>query len=136
MTTLSINRKEQFQHLPHAPIVEAVIDIRAHPEAAFEETMLKAQLEAKLGGYRFLDSMQHLQVQHAVNPQVGAPVGPIIREPGWQGLRFQSGDQKHIAQFNRNGFVFSRLEPYESWEQLYTEGMRLWAVYVELARHR
>lgn len=134
MATLSINKKEQFQHLPHAPIVEAVIDIRARPEAAFEEAILKAQLEARLSGYRFLDSMQPLQIQHTVNLQAGAPVGPIICEPGWQGLRFQSRDQRHIAQFNRDGFVFSRLEPYESWEQLYTEGMRLWAIYVELAR--
>ncbi len=134
MTTLSINRKEQFQRLPHAPIVEAVIDIRTRPEAVFEEAMLKAQLEAKLSGYQFLDSMQHLQIQHTVKSQVGAPVSQIIHEPGWQGLRFQSRDQKHIVQFNRDGFVFSRLEPYESWEQLYTEGMRLWAVYVELAR--
>lgn len=134
MTKLAVNINESFQHLPHAPIVEAVIDIRARPAAALEEAMLKPQLEAKLSGYQFLDSMQHIQIQHEVSLKGGAPVSPIIRELGWKGLRFQSGNKKHIAQFNRDGFVFSRLEPYENWEQLYEEGMRLWSMYIELAQ--
>ena len=78
--------------------------------------------------------MQHFQIQHEVNLQGGAPSSPIISELGWKGLRFQSGDKKHIVQFNRDGFVFSRLEPYESWQRLYDEGMRLWHVYVDLAQ--
>lgn len=133
MTKLVINVDELFPHLPHAPIVEAVIDIRARPAMSLEETTIKPQLEAKLTGYQFLDSMQHIEIQHQVNLQGGAPVSPIVRELGWKGLRFQSGDKKHIAQFNRDGFVFSRLEPYESWEQLHAESMRLWSAYVELA---
>lgn len=134
MTKLVINVDESFPLLPHAPIVEAVIDIRARPAVALEETMLKPQLEAKLSGYQFLDSMQQIQIQHEVNLKGGTPTNPVIRQQGWKGVRFQSGDKKHIAQFNRDGFVFSRLEPYESWEQLYGEGMRLWSVYVELAQ--
>lgn len=134
MPKIAINIDESFPHLPHAPIVEAVIDIRARPAAVLEEAMLKPRLEAKLSGYQFLDSMQHVQIHHEVNLKGGAPASPIVRELGWKGLRFQSGDKKHIAQFNQGGFVFSRLEPYESWEQLYEEGMRLWSVYIELAQ--
>ena len=134
MTKLVINIDEIFQHLPRAPIVEAVIDIRARPAVPLEEAMLKPQLEATLSGYQFLDSMQHVQIQHEVNLKDGVPASPIIRELGWKGPRFQSDDKKHITQFNRDGFVFSRLEPYESWEQLYEEGMRLWSLYVELAQ--
>ena len=134
MTELAINIEEEFQHLPHAPIVEAVIDIRTRPAAPLEEGDLKTQLEGKLSGYRFMDSMQHVEIQHEVNLQSGAPTSPIIRALGWKGLRFQSDDKKHIAQFNRDGFVFSRLESYESWEQLYGEGMRLWRVYADLAQ--
>lgn len=135
ITNLAINIAEPFQHLARAPIVEAVIDIRARPAVVLEEARLKPQLEAKLGSYQFLDSMQHIQIQQEVNLQGDAPVSPVIRHQlGWKGLRFQSSDKKHIAQFNRDGFVFSRLEPYESWEQLYEEGMRLWYVYVELVQ--
>lgn len=134
MTNLAIDIAESFRHLPHAPIVEAVIDIRARPASVLEEAVLKSRLEGKLSGYRFLDSMQHVQIQQQVNLRGGASVSPTMRELGWKGLRFQSDDKKYIAQFNRDGFVFSRLEPYQSWQQLYDEGMRLWRVYVELAQ--
>jgi uncharacterized protein (TIGR04255 family) len=131
---LVINTTEAFRYLPHAPIVEAVIDIRARSTTVLEEATLKPQLEAMLSEYQYLDSMQHIQIQHEVNLQDSAPTSPIIREMGWKGLRFQSDDKKHIAQFNRDGFVFGRLEPYESWVRFYEEGMRLWSMYVELAQ--
>lgn len=132
MAKLIINIEETFQPLPRAPIVEAVIDIRARAVAALEEALVKPQLEAKLNGYEFLDSQREIQQEFTV--ETGKPLSTMIRDLGWKGLRFQSTDKKHIAQFNRDGFVFSRLEPYESWEQLYEEGMRLWSVYIELAQ--
>lgn len=132
MTKLIINIEETFQHLPRAPIVEAVIDIRARAVTALEEGVVKPQLEAKLSGYQFLDSQR--EIEHGFTLEGGKPPGLMIRDLGWKGLRFQSTDKEHIAQFNRDGFVFSRLEPYQSWEQLYDEGMRLWRVYVELAQ--
>jgi len=49
-------------------------------------------------------------------------------------VRFHSADERHLAQFNRDGFVFSRLPPYQNWEQLRTEAMRLWRMHTELAR--
>lgn len=132
MTKLTINISERFQHLPRAPIVEAVIDIRARAVTALEEALVKPQLEAKLSGYQFLGSQR--EIEHGFTLEGDKPPGLMIRDLGWKGLRFQSADKKHIAQFNRDGFVFSRLEPYESWEQLYEEGMRLWSVYIELAQ--
>lgn len=134
MTKLAINIRESFQHIPRAPIVEAVIDVRARPAGLHEEALLKTQLETKLSNYEFLDSQQQIQIQHQVSLKGDALPGPIIRDMGWKGLRFQSIDKKYIAQFNRDGFVFSRLEPYQSWEHLYDEGMRLWYLYVELAQ--
>jgi len=132
MTKLSINIEEPFQHLPLAPIVEAVIDIRARAVTVLEESLVKPSLEAKRSGYQFMDSQR--EIEHKFTLEGGKPPGLMIRDLGWKGLRFQSTDKKHIAQFNRDGFVFSRLEPYQSWQQLYEEGMRLWHVYVELAQ--
>ena len=39
----------------------------------------------------------------------------------------------YVAQFTRNGFVFSRLKPYEGWETFEAEAKRLWCIYRELA---
>ncbi len=44
-----------------------------------------------------------------------------------------SVDNLHIAQFNRDGFVFSRLQPYDNWKCFTEEGLRLWQVYLDLA---
>lgn len=134
MPNLVINTNELFQHLPRAPIVEAVIDIRARPTAEFEEHTIKARLEGQLGDYQFLDSQREIQIEHAMNLEAGTQPGPIIRDLGWKGLRFQSHDGKYIVQYNRDGFVFSRLAPYQSWEQLFGEAMRLWREYLGLAR--
>jgi uncharacterized protein (TIGR04255 family) len=38
-----------------------------------------------------------------------------------------------VAQFTRNGLVFSRLAPYENWDQFEAEALRLWQVYQEVA---
>ena len=43
---------------------------------------------------------------------------------------------RHVAQFNRDSFVFSRLQPYQSWEQLEQEAIRLWEIYMEIAKPR
>lgn len=134
VTKLPINIAEDFQHLTRAPIVEAVIDIRARPSVKLEEAALKRQLETKLGNYQFLDSLQHFEIRHEVSLQGDKPAAPIISEQGWKGLRFQSADKKNIAQFNRDGFIFSRLEPYQNWQQLHSEARSLWQKYIEIAQ--
>ncbi len=102
---MKIDVVEQFEHLARAPIVEAVIDVRARAEAAWEEQVVSEMLKPKLPDY---------------------PLG--------RGLRFQSADGRHIAQFNRDGFVFSRLPPYENWEHLRDEALRLWRIHEDVAR--
>lgn len=129
MANLEINLEEKFQHLSQAPIVEAVIDIRARSTTTFNEESLRPQVEAALTGYRFLDSHQELEIKLGD----GQASSQSIRFD-WKGLRFQSDDKKHIAQFNRDGFVFSRLEPYQDWPQFHGEAMKFWQVYLELAK--
>ena len=99
MANLEINLEEEFQHLPQAPIVEAVIDIRARSTVAFNEESLRPEVEAALTGYQFLDS--HQELQHEVKLVDGQAPTQIMRFD-WKGLRFQSDDKKHIAQFNHD----------------------------------
>jgi uncharacterized protein (TIGR04255 family) len=129
--TVDIKTDEIFENLPRAPIVEAVIEIRARATKTLEESSLRSTLEPRLADYVFLDSLREYQGE--VKLEGGKLPSQKVQDLGWKGVRFRSSDQKHITQFNRDGFVFSRLEPYLTWEQLYEESQKLWKIYKELA---
>jgi uncharacterized protein (TIGR04255 family) len=129
---LDINRSETFEHLPKAPIAEAVIDIRALAQRKWEETAIRADVEPKLEGYSYQDSQREYRLE--LKGDAAKPPAQELRDLGWKGLRVRSSDKLHIAQFNRDGFVFSRLEPYADWEHMRDEALRLWVVYREIAK--
>jgi uncharacterized protein (TIGR04255 family) len=128
---VKINVEEKFENLPRAPIVEAVIEIRARATKTLEESSLRSALQAKLEGYGFLDSIREFHGE--VQIEAEKPPSQKI-DVGWKGVRFRSSDAKHIVQFNRDGFAFSRFEPYLTWEQLYSESQRLWTIYKQVAQ--
>ena len=132
LQTVDIKPEEKFENLPRAPIVEAVIEIRARATKSLEETSLRTAIEPKLAGYVFLDSLREFHSE--VKLEGGKPPIQKVSDAGWKGVRFRSSDEKHIAQFNRDGFVFSRLEPYLTWEELESEGKRLWNIYKDVAQ--
>jgi uncharacterized protein (TIGR04255 family) len=129
---VEIRTEDTFRHLPRAPIVEAVIDLRAQPAMPLDEQSCRSSLEPHLAGYRFLDSRRAYHAETKV--EGGKPPSQKVEDLGWKGLRYVSVDQKQIAQFNCDGFVFSRLEPYVNWQQLEHEGFRLWEVFKALAK--
>jgi uncharacterized protein (TIGR04255 family) len=132
LQAVDIKPEEKFENLPRAPIVEAVIEIRARATKTLEETSLRTAIEPKLAGYVFLDSLREFHSE--VKLEGGKPPIQKVSDAGWKGVRFRSSDEKHIAQFNRDGFVFSRLEPYLTWEELESEGKRLWNIYKDFAQ--
>jgi uncharacterized protein (TIGR04255 family) len=127
---LKIDVTEEFSRLQSPPIIEAVIEIRAQAEAPWEEDNIQERLKPQLPDYPKVVSTGAFRQQFKVEP--GA-VEQSYRDLGWKGLWFQSADDRQIAQFNRESFVFSRLHPYESWEQFSTEALRLWRMHTELA---
>ncbi|NOQ80512.1 MAG: TIGR04255 family protein [Gammaproteobacteria bacterium] len=50
------------------------------------------------------------------------------------GIRLTSSDGLQIVQFRLNGFTFSRLEPYESWNQMEQEAKRLCNIYFDVVK--
>ena len=127
-----IDISEKFPHLSRAPIVEAIMEIRARAEGTWEEAALRTHFEPKLSGYAYLDTQRLFQ--HQVKMQVGQPPEQIVKDLGLKGVRFQSTDKLHIVQLNRDGFAFSRLQPYADWGEVSKEAMRLWHIYLEFAR--
>ena len=131
MAKVIINIDEEFPTLRHAPSVEAVIDIRVSPANPPNEESLRGYIQSKFIDYQFLDSQNEFQVQFEVGQVINKPPNQTV---GRKGLRFKSKDQPYIAQFNRDGFVLSRLKPYQSWFQLQTEAMRLLIGYAEFVK--
>lgn len=133
MEQFLIDVEEKFPHLPKAPIVEAVVDIRTNAEAPWEEANIQNQLKKELPDYPKIMSQRKFTQEIKIGLGLETGGKQSFHDLGWNGCRLQSKDQLNIAQFNRDGFVFSRLMPYENWEQLTKERMRLWDIYISLA---
>jgi uncharacterized protein (TIGR04255 family) len=136
-----------FEHFPHAPIVEAVIEFRARVELPWDETTVTDRLRRELPEYSnhqpmrefsFAVSMSSpaaLPVQSSSDVSGAAASGPsaVGEDHGWIGVRALTADNLQVANFSRDLFSFSRLKPYGTWETFSSEALRLWAVHQALS---
>lgn len=116
------------EHLRNAPIVEAVIDFRVLRREGVSPDRF-AGLQSAIGPqYAQAVPMHSIEAQlvlsQGAEPSSTAAAAPI----GWQ-YRADS----MVAQFRLDGFTFSKLEPYTTWNDVSSEALRLWAVYVRVA---
>jgi uncharacterized protein (TIGR04255 family) len=130
----AINKAEEFTHLSHAPITEAVIEIRAVLESQWDEKQVMGVLKEKLPEYPIFTSQKEFKQELRVDFSSEIPAKQTFSDLGLKGFRFQSSDKHRIVQFNRDGFVFSRLQPYADWQEFVDEALRLWQIYSELTR--
>jgi uncharacterized protein (TIGR04255 family) len=133
MTEFKIDFAEEFQHLKNAPVVEAIISIHARPERRLEEKELLNAIQSKLPDYPNIVSQNESSVTFQITNDAAPPAGQNV---SWKGIRFQSADKLHYAQFNKDGFIFSRLSPYTEWNQLSAEAFRLFNIFVDVAKPR
>ena len=125
-----INLNEVFPHLSHAPIVEAVVDIRFVLGEKWDAVALKEELQKRLSEYPKIETLKESKYQ--LSPQ--KPEDLIVEDLGCVGLKLHCKDKPYIAQFNKAGFVFSRLAPYENWNKFIQEAKRILEIYVDLLR--
>lgn len=117
-----------YPHLSRAPISEAIIDFRVKPRESVTVTefrTLRDQLHS-----RFPTDTEIRQFAIALQP--GQP--SVAQEQQTTGLLFKSSDEKTLVQFRLDGFTYNRLAPYTSWDEIFPETLRLWALYVKVAR--
>ena len=110
---------------PHAPIAEAVLDIRVDELGPAVLSRIEPYVDA---GYpnREEGVLSGVEIEHS-------PLGMSTKSVRkMNGFRFTSEDGKQIVQMRSDGFTFSRLAPYEDWQAFYAESRRLWLVYVRL----
>src|ERR1035437_1009372 len=88
---MKIDITEQFELLPRAPIVEAVIQVHARPEVSWEEKDILANLKPKLS--EFEKSFSRNNVKHEVKLVAAHPPQVSEENLGWHGLLCQSKEQ-------------------------------------------
>lgn len=121
-----INLGETFEHFPKAPAIEAVLDIKARATVELTEQQLREAAQHHLPTYEFLDSQREIKHEVRFSTTQGEEIQQGLQDLGWKGMRFRSTDRRHIVNIHRDGMIFSRLSPYQDWDQFQKEGLRLW----------
>ncbi|MCX7049361.1 MAG: TIGR04255 family protein [Candidatus Sumerlaeota bacterium] len=99
---------DSIPNLSRSPITEALINIRARAQSGWDSVDAREQVKIKTPEYSCNFGLRRAQLQ--------------------------STDKLYHSQINRNGFVFSRLQPYPGWDQFIYEARRLISVYMEIAK--
>lgn len=118
------------QHLSHAPIVEAALDIRVNPTPELSLDRLKAALNSLEPRYSAPQSIA--VISGGFGLQGGQPIA-TVQPPqaiGWTAKDEQSG---RVVRFAHGQFVFSQLAPYTNWEEMAAEARRLWSSFLDSA---
>ena len=122
----------RFPHLSNAPIVEAVIDIRFQCGQDWESSLIKEKLKEKLSDYPIIMEQRKYsaKITHNMNdfPHTSA------KEIGIVGFELRSQNEIEIAKFQKDGFLFSRLKPYNNWDLFFKEARRLWEIYYDIIK--
>lgn len=120
----------QARFLPRAPATEAIIDLRTQPAEHFsieDYSRLPAELVADYPDPKPI-SLQEFGVTAHADGRIGESK---VMDHGCVGRRFTSTDNKHIVQLRKDGFTFSRLAPYTSWEDVWSAAEGWLAYYLE-----
>ncbi len=109
-----------------APITEAIIDLRIKPQTDLELEPLQDLWSGEQGNYpkveRTYEAMGRMAIQAGVSPSASA-------QQRQTGFKLTNIEGPYVWQSRVNGFTFSRLAPYQSWELFRSEAQRLWALY-------
>jgi uncharacterized protein (TIGR04255 family) len=108
--------------------MEAIVDCRTKVPAGFNVDAFQA-LRTKLShDYPKVEEQRGFEAEVRVE---GSQLSQSTKQHGMVGLVFRSASGENVAQFRIDGFTFSRLSPYTSWEEVFPEAFRLWKMYAE-----
>jgi uncharacterized protein (TIGR04255 family) len=111
---------------PNAPITEAIIQLLVKPAEGVSVADLARAHEGEEKSYPNRKDLQIATGLFEMGPRVSAAASSQH-----VGFMYSSSDQKQVYQTGLDGFSFSRLAPYESWELFNKEARRLWQIYRE-----
>lgn len=116
---------------PHAPITEALLDIRVKLPAQIDLTRLATFHDAVKDRYPL--KRERASWQSGFQLTLGTGPEMLQSSGGPDGYLFTSADGRQIVQTRLDGFTFNRLKPYDKWATLRDEARELWQQYVQIA---
>lgn len=114
------------RHLSKAPIKEALIDIQVALPDTFSVDTLGSCYDIIKSEYPVHEAMQQ-QIIGFHNE--GTEPSKLTFNHNIAGYRYTSADGKCIAQFRQDGFTFSRLAPYDTWDEMKNRAEKMWDIY-------
>jgi uncharacterized protein (TIGR04255 family) len=123
-------KKRKHRHLKNAPIVEALFDIQVQTSPDLSITSLKESF-TKLVEPEYPSSEEIRAMEGFINFSAQGPQSRVT-DLGSIGYMYRNESRTRAIQFRRNGFTFSQLKPYESWESLLEHSQRWWGSYSQI----
>ena len=119
----------EYPVLSKAPIIEALIDIRVKVKEDLPVEQFNSIYDSISG--RYPDKKERHKWEGKLEFKRGeTPISTTAETI--DGYIFTSVDKRQILQTRLDGFIFSRLKPYETWEHLRNEASGLWKKYKEV----
>ena len=112
------------RHLNKAPITEALVDVRVKLRPDIDLSTLQSVADSASGDYPEKKERIRVDSKFEFKTKQSKTTFDV------DGYLCTSSDQKQVVQFRLDGFTFSRLRPYKTWEDLREEAYRLWQLYV------
>ncbi len=117
-------------HLDKAPITEALIDLRVQLRDNYPVENLKELHESLRDQYPTVGEARRFQTSIEVKEGKDVDHRTVSQMVGY---RFDSSDKLYVLQAHTDGFTVSRLKPYSTWEDLFGETKKLWAIFKRIA---
>lgn len=115
------------RHLEKAPITEALVDIRVKPCPDADLSTLESTYA--LFAKEYPEKRERLRAESKFDIKTRK----FETASHVDGYLCTSSDKKQVIQVRLDGFTFSRLKPYVTWEDFHKEVDRLWQLYVRQA---
>lgn len=120
-----------YPKLAHPPIIEALFDIKVKLDDKLTlQTLDKLYEQVK---NEFPDKRPRGITKFTIGNKEGKPFA-ASPESAVNGYVCFSSDQKKVVQFRTDGFTFSFLKNYSSWDFIKPESEKLWDLYVKATK--
>jgi len=113
--------------LESPPIVEALIDIKCVSPEPFNYDIARKSIASIGYNDGQVDDVRVIKSSYQVNQETLEMVGNS--ENTLIGVLLRSEVNKKVVQFRSDGFIYSKLAPYESWTDLLDEFTKCWETY-------